>query len=74
MIEYELLALYFVAKQELCLEKKEVCLQQTGTVCCIPETYFSTINDDFSINYPNSFKNPTAVCKTKFCLLHSWNI
>ena len=30
---YELLALYFVAKQELCLEKREVFVEQTSMVC-----------------------------------------
>jgi hypothetical protein len=33
MSEYELLALYFVAKQELCLEKTELFIEQTGMVC-----------------------------------------
>jgi len=39
-------------------------MQQTIVVCCIPETYFSTINDDFSINNPGLLKKPTAVFKT----------
>jgi hypothetical protein len=32
MSEYELLALYFIEKQKHCVEKKEVFVEQTGTV------------------------------------------
>lgn len=32
MSEYQLLALYFIEKQQHCFEKKEVFIEQTGTV------------------------------------------
>jgi hypothetical protein len=32
MNEYELLTLHFIAKQEHCVEKKEVFMEQTGTI------------------------------------------
>jgi hypothetical protein len=32
MSEYELLALYFVEKQEHCFEKQEYFMEQTGTI------------------------------------------
>jgi len=40
MIEYELLALYFVAKQKLCFAKQEVFMEQTGTVHCKMRTLY----------------------------------
>jgi hypothetical protein len=40
MSEYELVALYFVEKQEHCFEKKEVCIEQTGTVYCKTRTLY----------------------------------
>jgi hypothetical protein len=40
MSEYELLASYFIKKQELCFEKQEQFIEQTDSVCLKNRTLY----------------------------------